>query len=487
MSKDSTNRGFGLWPEWTAISSYAAIVAVAIAHHEPWADEAQAWQLARSLSLGDLFRHYVRYEASPGLWHFMLWILVRMHVSYSGLHWICGAIAVGATALFVFKSPFPRYLKLTLPFTFFLVFQYAIVARSYVLVPPLLYLIAMRWRKSPVVLAVFLGLLGNVSLHAAVISGGLATVFLLDKIRSGALRQAPERRRLIVAAFVLIGFSLFAIWSAWPPHDLMAHISETRLQHSDSPLMKFLVALILGICRPWYMAIPFWIAVACWLHARRSSTYLLPVLFFAAFCAAVSVGWWHAGLLIPLLICLLWITWPEQREIIEVRAIAGRIAILGVAMVQISWAAYALTYDYREAYSSAPSTAQFLKPLVAEHKTIAVTSLYDPYCDAYHAVGILPYFDHNIFVNMPDSFWLWGDRNPTEALFDAAFRGRPSVVVVEGRSLSADLTINLRDPKVDLLNRSGYKMTDMFCGALPDPSRYGLMERNCHFIFQPAH
>lgn len=127
------------WPEWTTISVFAAVVAFAIPYHEPWADEAQAWQLARSLSLRELFQTYIRYEATPGLWHFLLWIMNRVHVSYAGMHWICGLIAVVAASLLVLNSPFPRYLKLTLPFTFFLLFQYAVIARSYLLVPLLLF------------------------------------------------------------------------------------------------------------------------------------------------------------------------------------------------------------------------------------------------------------------------------------------------------------------------------------------------------------
>src|ERR1700751_1544778 len=131
------------WPEWTALTLYTALVTLAIPYHEPFVDEAQAWQLARTLSLHDLFVKYIRYEGAPGLWHFLLWILSRAHVTYSGLHWICGITAVAATSLFIFKAPFPRYLKLTLPFTYFLLFHYAVVARCYVLVPLLLYAIAL--------------------------------------------------------------------------------------------------------------------------------------------------------------------------------------------------------------------------------------------------------------------------------------------------------------------------------------------------------
>jgi hypothetical protein len=474
------------WPEWTALFLQATVIAFAIVHHEPCADEAQAWQLARSLSLPTLFHTYIRYEASPGLWHFVLWILIRLHVSYCGLHWICGGISVGATALILFKSPFPRYLKLALPFTFFLLFQYAVVARSYVLVPPLLYLVAIRWKKSPAVVALLLGLLANASLHAAAISGGLTAVFLLERIRGKSLGEIYKSRQLMGAVSIVVAFDVFALWTAWPPPDMSSHLAATLQLQSSPFLIKVLIALCMGVCRPWFLAIPFWIAIALWLSARRSLIYLLPLTFFALFCGEVSVGWWHSGLVIPQLICVLWITWPEQPEPIGWKAASGLIALVAVACLQITWSAYAVKYDYANDYSAALTTSKFLRPMVMQHKAIALTSLYDPYCDAYHAVEILPYFDRNIFVNLPDSFWSWGDHNQTEANFELALRSRPPVIVVEGRSLTEDVTIKLQDPEIDLLNQSGYRMTNMFCGAWPDPADYREAERTCELIFQPA-
>src|SRR5579863_3605114 len=153
--------------ETVILAVYAVLVASAIAHHEPWADEAQAWQLARYLSLHDLFFTYLHYEGHPILWFIVLRALNLLGVSYAGMHWMCGAIGVAGTALFLFYAPFPKYLKALLPFTYFLLFQYVVVGRSYVFVPPLLYLVAMQWRKNPLVLAVLLGLLANVEMHAA--------------------------------------------------------------------------------------------------------------------------------------------------------------------------------------------------------------------------------------------------------------------------------------------------------------------------------
>jgi hypothetical protein len=446
------------WPEWLTLISYAALVAFAIPYHEPWTDEAQAWQLARSLPLSTLFQTYIRYEGSPGLWHFLLWILNRANVSYAGMHWICGAIAVAATSILVLKSPFPRYLKLSLPFTYFLLFQYAIVARSYVLVPLLLFMIAVWWKRNTVVLAFLLGLLANVALHAAVISGGLAIVYLIEQGRRQENRKLALRRNLILSALVLIAFYTFAIWTAWPPHDLVI----ARVRGESRPVVVSAIAsLVLGVCQPWILSIPFWFAIAICLRARQSLFYLLPVLLFACFCGTVYATWWHVGLVVPLTLSLLWITWSRSGPVFSPQEAACSVALIVMVGVQLLWSAYAIRYDHSRAYSPDLAAARFLKPLVGDGATIAVTYLNEPWVHAFQAVGILPYFEHNIYINQPDSFWWWSERNRTEDLFPAALRSRPRIVLVELRQAHPGQSIQLTgpqltDPKIDLLrNQAG--------------------------------
>src|SRR5215472_1343122 len=109
-SLHGTNRAINLarkWPELITLALYSGTVAFTIPHHEPWSDEAQAWQLARSLPIGELFRTYLRYEGHPGLWHCLLSCLIHLGVSYSGLHWLCGLIALAGVSLLVFFAPFP--------------------------------------------------------------------------------------------------------------------------------------------------------------------------------------------------------------------------------------------------------------------------------------------------------------------------------------------------------------------------------------------
>lgn len=473
------HRGFR-WPEWTAIATYAAVVAFAIPYHEPWADEAQSWQLARSLSLPALFQTYIRYEGSPGLWHFLLWILIRLHVSYSGLHWICGATAVAATSLLVFKSPLPRYLRLLLPFTYFLLFQYAVIARSYVLVPIFLYLIALRWKKSPLVLALLLGLLANVALHAAAISGGLAIAYLIGRVRERDDHQR-DRLQLMVGVPALLCLWAFALWTAWPPKDLLARVNLITGQ-SRPILLWGPISLLWGMSPSWLLSIAFWIAIVVCLRSRRSLFVQLPVLFFAVLSGAVEFEWWHVGLLMPLVICLLWITWPMQNGKVPIPETLGRIALVVIAAVQILWSCYAVGFDHRDAFSPDLAAARFLRPYVHQGATIAVTSFDDPGCGACRAVGILPYFDHNIFINLPEPFWLWSSQNPWRALFDKALPTHPDLVVVEMRTHRPDDALDLRNPTIQSLSRDGYSFTNMFCGAWPEGLK--IAEKSCHLIFR---
>lgn len=470
------------WPEWSALSIYAALVAFAIPFHEPWVDEAQAWQLARNLSLASLFKTYIRYEGSPGLWHLLLWMMVRIHIGYAGLHWICGAIATAAVCLLIFRSPFPRYLKLSLPFTYFLFFQYAIVARNYVLVPLLLFCAAMAWKKKPFWLALALGLLANASLHAAVISGGLAAVYVIEQFRDRENRPFNQRRKLLVCALLLLVFYAFAIWTAWPPRDLI--LSSVRGQ-SGIYFLRAVFSLVWPTCQPWVVSIPFWAAMVFWLHARHKIYFLLPVAFLAAFSGAVSVAWWHAGLVIPLLICLLWVTWNAPGIVAHELEMAGRIAFAILIATQILWSGYALYYDHYHAYSPDPAAARFLSPYVRENATIAVTYISGPdnkRVRAFPAVGILPYFDHNIYVNTPYPFWWWSDRDPTEDQFNALLPSHPRIVIVEETHNNPVARLNLDDPKYVSLLKNGYRFVNMFCGTQPRQLEPG--ETLCHVIFE---
>lgn len=468
------------WPEWSALGLYAALVAFAIPYHEPWADEAQAWQLARSLSLGSLFKTYIRYEGSPGLWYFLLWILKQFHVNYAGLHWTCGAIATMAVWLLLFKSSLPRYLKLSLPFTYFLVFQYAVVARSYVLAPLLFFLTAMAWKKNPLGLAVALGLLANVSLHTAVLSGGMAIVYLIEQTRNREGRSFFNRQSLLPCG-ILLAFYLFAIWTAWPPHDSGFGYEVEASQFAVAAIRS----LTWPICDPHILSVLFWAVIALWFIARRKLLYLLPLVFFATFSGAVATAWWHAGLLLPYLICVLWITWPAPGTGRFEFDKAARSLLVVMILMQTIWSGAALYYDHYFAYSPDGAAAEFLKPYVEKNVKIVVTYMWNDHTwpfHAFHSVGIQAYFDHNIFANTPYPFWWWSKMDRSQDLYWALLPTRPGIVVVEFPFPHPPPKIDLGRPEFTLLLKDGYQYREAFCGAALTELAAGA--GGCHVIFE---
>jgi hypothetical protein len=469
------------WPEWCTLLAYAALIAFAIPYHEPFVDEAQAWQLARSLPLSTLFAKFIRYEGSPGLWHFLLWLMNRAHIGYAGMHWIAGGIAVCAVALLLFKSPLPRYLKLTLPFTYFLLFQYPIVARNYVLVPLLLFFVAMAWKKSPSGLTIALGLLANTALHAAAISGGLAIVYAIERWRDPSGSSRAERRKLFCYALLLLAFYAFSIWTAFPPHDLA--LTRVRGTHPNY-LQSALQSLIWGICQPPALSVAFWVIVALWLGARRKIIYLLPLLLFAGLSAFAYFTWWHAGLLVPLIICLLWITWPEPGATLPQFDKALNVALGVMIATHILWAGYAYIFDHYRAFSPDRAAAEFLRPYVDSNSPIAVTYVKSDQWHgyAYPAVGILPYFSHNIYLNLPYPFWWWSDQDPSESRFQSVMPSHPRLVLVEVVDPGPIKPIAWSDPVFASLFRSGYVYRSAFCGS--QPQRFEEAISICHVFLE---
>jgi hypothetical protein len=512
---DTPSRGlpllhFGI-PEAVTLCLYAALLAWAIAHHEPWADEAQAWQIARTLPLTQMLRA-LSYEVHPALWYLCLWVMARLHVSYAGMHWITGLIAFAGISLLVLAAPFPRFLKLLLPFTFYLAYQYAVVARSYVLVPLLLFLCAYFWPqrfKRPLLISLLLGLLANVVLHAAMISAGLAIVLAVELwLKGKAARARIDLKRFFAAAVLLSAFYGFAIRVALPakdtiwvpinvptPNSTVVQEQQRRESHQESSKLLFLKwvaakvqarverGLTDGLIHSFWLGCLFWLMVTWKLGKTRQLLYLVPAVLFVAFSAAVYAKFWHTGLMLPSVIMLLWMTWPEEETPFLKLPLYEQWPVLilfVIALVQISWAEFAFQFDHGHDYAAGKSAAAFLAPYVRSHAGIVQTG------DDFLAVDVQPYFDHNIFLNQPYAYSWWSTRNPARFRYQELLRQQPEIVVLAWRfnEFPTPADILASTPMVTQLTMAGYRNTQKFCGGLVQPGRQ-IQEWNCELIYQP--
>src|ERR1700685_3390409 len=124
------------------LAVYALLAPSTIPRHKPWADEAQSWLLARDSSLSHLWGTLLHYEGTPGLWQTLLHLLIRLGLSYSAYNFVSGFLGLVAAYLLLRYAPLPLFIRILLPFTYFLCYQYAVIARSYALIAPLLFAIA---------------------------------------------------------------------------------------------------------------------------------------------------------------------------------------------------------------------------------------------------------------------------------------------------------------------------------------------------------
>src|ERR1017187_4048901 len=230
----STASSFNPWwriGDFGVLGLWIAIVGFTLSYHEKWADEAQAWMSARDLDFRTIWFHELRYEGSPGLWHTILWVAQHVfHAKYGAISYIGMAGATAGVALLIFKAPFPRIIRWPLAFTYFMVYQYAVIARPYTLLPLLAFAAAILFKdiRHPERMTVVLVLLANLSVHGTILAGCFGLAYLIEAVRSWRTLEAGVRTRyqICVAVMALTFLFLFIILKPTPDVEVFASKKE---------------------------------------------------------------------------------------------------------------------------------------------------------------------------------------------------------------------------------------------------------------------
>ena len=224
MGKKDKHYALGLTFLFLAVGAFTA------SHHEMWRDEIQAWLLARdSTSIFNLFAH-LKYEGHPGLWHLCLMPLSRIShspVIMQMLHLLITGVTV---YLFVRYAPFNWFQKLLFCFGYFVIYEYAIVARNYALGFLLITVFCVLFKdryKRFIWVGCVLFFLAHTSVHALIVAIAIGIVLCCEyAFGSRFLRlldqdiAAIENKRTIWIGFVLIGIGVItAVLQLNPPSD----------------------------------------------------------------------------------------------------------------------------------------------------------------------------------------------------------------------------------------------------------------------------
>jgi len=189
------------------MAAFIAVGAAAVASHEMWRDEAQAWLLAKDqTSLAGVIQAS-RYEKHPLGWFLVLFVLSRviaspliMQVFHLGL--------AALTAFLIFKySPFSLVQKIFAVFGYTLLFEYGVISRNYALGVLCLFLFCALYpgfRDRPLVLSLPLFVMANTSVHALIVVMAIGLVLAVDILRRRALRTS-WRSYAAIAVIILGG------------------------------------------------------------------------------------------------------------------------------------------------------------------------------------------------------------------------------------------------------------------------------------------
>jgi hypothetical protein len=413
---------------YSAAGTYAVVVAAAIRHHEPWADEAQAWLLARDASLMELWTHLLHYEGAPGLWQTLLHFLVALGLPYSSYGLISGVLGLAAVWLLLRYAPLPLYIRLLLPFTYYLCYQYAVVARSYALVAPLLFACAALYHQALKRAAAFtalLCLLAGISVHGVVISAAIALAAGWRVPRQWIGLGGAQRRRLLIGAAVYVVVLCVIIAASWPARDVgfaehrgLDNLTWIRLADVGRETLAeaftgewITSALVLALSLPFLWeggAAPMVLAVTAilWL-----------------FGVAVYTQVWHYGVVWLVWLFGIWIA-ASRRPLSR----AAAAALLATIAVHGYWAFSAIHHDWDHAYSGSAAAAQYFKQNPPPPGGL--------YALGYHCTALQPYFSRNLFSDFQDgspiAYWDWSNRNPAVKDAFALFRSRRREMILVG-------------------------------------------------------
>lgn len=237
---------------------YSLLIIYGIYNHEQWEDEAQSWQMVRNLGLLDLLRA-LPFEGHPPLWYLILFPFVKAGAPYIIQNCIAGLVMILTVYILLFKTTLPTYLKIASVFSFYFLYEYAIIARSYCLVALLLVLIVAVYKdrfNRPYLFALLVVALFNTHMLAFTFAAAVGGMFAYDAYQKKRLNRK-----------ILGAFTLMIIGGAYLiPYIVLPNRSVPTQRVFNEPLGQIVKALT-------------WSSFTFTTHGRAAIVWVLAIVF----------------------------------------------------------------------------------------------------------------------------------------------------------------------------------------------------------------
>ena len=212
------NRKLDLLLRWALFAAYAAVTFVLMLRHEPWADELQAWLIARDSTVPQIFRA-MRWEGHFVPWYLMLHVFAANGGPVLCMSLLSWALMAAAGAVFVFRAPFSLPLKALVLSSAGMLFWYPVVARCYAPIPLLLFVLAACYParlKRPLLYGFLIACLTNTHAYFEGFCGVVFVLWAFDAWKRRAELPRRELRRIVAGLCIAAAGALFGFLQVAP-------------------------------------------------------------------------------------------------------------------------------------------------------------------------------------------------------------------------------------------------------------------------------
>lgn len=330
--------------DWLIIILYVILLIIVISFHEPWYDEIQAWLIAKSANLWKIIFEIPHYEGHPPLWHLILHPFASVDFPFElTLKTVNVIICTAAVTILVKKSPFPAWVRYTLPFTYFFFYQYGVIARPYGLMW-LGFLLAANFYKErnnhPWRFVLSLILICCCSAYGIVLAGGITLVWLKEIITKKRIKGLIGDKKIMTPLITLAVGAIFLIGLIMPRSNTIIMTDETfgdtniaqRLVYTffvapmDATFYTsfnnylFLRGGVISGNFNMIVATLMFFPIALFLYCiaktyKQTNLLLIPYLLLSFFAAAVYFTAHHLGIYTMFLIFWLWVLIDKKQTI----------------------------------------------------------------------------------------------------------------------------------------------------------------------------
>jgi hypothetical protein len=382
--------GVAEWWQAIVLILQAILLGVGIAHHEPWFDEAQAWLIAQDASIWEIITVRGRYEGSPVLWHLLLAPFAKAGFPYVTINVIAACFSLASSYLVLRFSPFSVPVKWLFPFGFYPIFQYGIIGRSYCLALFAILLLAAMFNqrsRRPWSYLGALALLATSNGHGFLIANGIFWMAWLSDWRIGT---AEARRKSLRYAFAILGISFLVVLTASTPADIAFPKASGPVTQLKPDVWR-LAYLFGAFSKNAFVSLIILVISVCWFIKRKVALlFLMPLALLLLLFVVRYANVWHEGMIFALWLFCFWVSLvnlpPSSSQWVP------NMTVLVVLLIHLSWGITSWLADFRSVYSPARLAAAELHRRLQPGDTVGAVG--------FSTVALLPYFDHNIYVNL---------------------------------------------------------------------------------------